>query len=416
MIYKPEYTWLSDACLNLTDDCNLACRYCFVEQHPHYMTLDIAKSAVDYLVDNLHKKKESGYIGHDTTATVTFFGGEPMLCYNRIIQPLVSYIEQTYPEEVSLSITTNGTLLSRERVQFLHDHKISPLLSIDGAPETQDYNRPCKDCRFSSAEQVMKNIPYLLEYFPDITFRSTIYQPTVEHTFENYVFAQYLGFNNIFMMPNCRSSWTEEQVAILEQEYIKIYDFIIDNFRNGFTPIFCTPINNSFERVLIHDLDVSTDRLMKSTSERQVIRCGLGTGMGSIGYDGSIYGCQEQDSRDKKNIFYIGDIYNGINQEKHEHLLLKYAAADAMKCEDPSYCENCPLLSQCATFACPSTAWDMFGNFHTDAKIHCQWERILFEQAARTMKILVAEDNQSFKHYLYEKCNFNNYWKEDSNG
>jgi hypothetical protein len=26
---------------------------------------------------------------------------------------------------------------------------------------------------------------------------------------------------------------------------------------------------------------------------KYVVRCGLGTGMGSIGYDGSIYGCQE---------------------------------------------------------------------------------------------------------------------------
>jgi MoaA/NifB/PqqE/SkfB family radical SAM enzyme len=29
--YKPEYALLSNAIINVTDDCNLQCRYCFVE-------------------------------------------------------------------------------------------------------------------------------------------------------------------------------------------------------------------------------------------------------------------------------------------------------------------------------------------------------------------------------------------------
>lgn len=29
--YKEEYGWLANICLNVTDACNLACRYCFVE-------------------------------------------------------------------------------------------------------------------------------------------------------------------------------------------------------------------------------------------------------------------------------------------------------------------------------------------------------------------------------------------------
>jgi hypothetical protein len=37
---------------------------------------------------------------------------------------------------------------------------------------------------------VQKNIPILLKYFPNTTFRSTIDENTVDHTFENYVFAE----------------------------------------------------------------------------------------------------------------------------------------------------------------------------------------------------------------------------------
>jgi len=30
-IYKKEYKYLTSAMLNVTDDCNLECKYCFVE-------------------------------------------------------------------------------------------------------------------------------------------------------------------------------------------------------------------------------------------------------------------------------------------------------------------------------------------------------------------------------------------------
>jgi len=39
--------------LNVTDDCNLQCRYCFVQQQPHYMTLQTAKDIADWLYQNL---------------------------------------------------------------------------------------------------------------------------------------------------------------------------------------------------------------------------------------------------------------------------------------------------------------------------------------------------------------------------
>jgi hypothetical protein len=52
----------------------------------------------------------------------------------------------------------------------------------------------------------------------------------------------------------------------------------------------------------------------------RVIRCGLGTGSGSIGFNGNIYGCQEQDSyAGEDSIFYLGNIYkDGIERELHD--------------------------------------------------------------------------------------------------
>ena len=168
--YKEEYAWPSKACLNVTDACNLACKYCFVEQNPHYMTLETAKDATHYLLENLEKRNKK--FNKNERARITFFGGEPMLLYDEIIVPLVNYIrENNLP--VDFGMTTNGTLLNEERIKFFRKNKFDLLLSIDGAKTTQDLNRPCKNGK-SSFDLIIPNIPYLLEKYPNITFRSTI--------------------------------------------------------------------------------------------------------------------------------------------------------------------------------------------------------------------------------------------------
>lgn len=195
-IYEELYRHPTCICLNLTDSCNLACKYCFVQQKPHFMTLDIAKKAVDWVIDNMKYRTEE-------KADITFFGGEPMLMYNDIIIPIVDYIENKYLNKINLSITTNGTLLNKEKIDFLYNHNIYPLLSIDGDKETQNFNRPQRNGE-GSFDLIENNIDYLLKKFPMITFRSTLYQPTVKNTYNNYKYAEKKGFKNIFLCPNAR--------------------------------------------------------------------------------------------------------------------------------------------------------------------------------------------------------------------
>ena len=131
--YKDEYAWLTNICLNVTDACNLACRYCFVEQNPHYMTYEIAEKTVHFILNNLKKKNEK--FKTNERCSITYFGGEPTLMWNEIIVPLTTYIRKNnFP--IDLTITTNGTLLNKERIQFLKDNNIFPLLSIDGNSNT----------------------------------------------------------------------------------------------------------------------------------------------------------------------------------------------------------------------------------------------------------------------------------------
>lgn len=410
--YKEEYAWLTNICLNVTDACNLACRYCFVEQHPHYMTLDVAKQAVHFILDNLEKKNKK--FNTNEKASITYFGGEPTLMWNEIIVPLTNYIrENNYP--ISLSITTNGTLLNKDRIEFLKDNKIKPLLSIDGEKETQEYNRPCRNLNQNSFNLVEKNIPLLLEAFPNTTFRATIYAETVEHTFNNYIYAIKKGFKNIFFLPDSRHPWTEEQKLKLKIELDKIYDFIEFCFENNTLPISYELINRSFEHILKHDIKILNKEFKQPKANRSLYRCGLGTGMGSIGYDGKIYGCQEQTSKTKHNIFYIGDLDKGIDKTKHSKLLKAYYIPKQSKCENSELCKKCELSNICIDFCCPSTSYDLFKDFFIDSELHCLLLRWLFENSVLMMHKLVPKNNELFKQYLNNKCNYKQYFEEGEN-
>ena len=80
--------------MNITDDCNLACHYCFVQQKPHYMDLQTAKDAVDFLWNNYQIKKEKKL--PTDNPYINFFGGEPTLLWDEIIEPLSIYIRNNY--------------------------------------------------------------------------------------------------------------------------------------------------------------------------------------------------------------------------------------------------------------------------------------------------------------------------------
>lgn len=400
MEYLDIYKYATCACLNITDNCNLACRYCFVQQKPHYMSLETAKDAIDYLANNFRMRKEINPNDPETTVDVTFFGGEPTLLWDEIIVPTVLYAEETYPDMFHFDMTTNGTLLNDERIQFIKDHNMYLLLSMDGPEEVQNYNRPQRNGQ-GSFDLVMKNIPKILEVRPMTTYRATVYQPTVGHLYETYKFAYEHGFQNVFMCPNAREDWTDENLEILHEEVHKIFTDLIMHFMEGQFPIHCALIDNAFKKVLEHDLQVRDGAFVNRAMSRSPVRCGLGTGSLSIAFDGKIFGCQEQDSRDTADYFYIGNIYDGIDVEKHKIIVEDYGKEEAIYCQEPEMCENCIVKYECLHDICPSVSHDRFNHFFTRPKVDCLYQQWMMQDAIVAMDILVKqENNQLFRQYL----------------
>lgn len=364
------------------------------------MTLQTAKDSIDWLVENQEKRALMLPSAKEEKVSVTFFGGEPTLLWDEIIVPIVNYANEIYPNQVNFGITTNGTLLNEDRIKWLYNHDIHPLLSIDGARETQEFDRPCRNGE-SSFDLVSKNIPIILKYFPNTTFRATLYEPTINHMFENYLFAIEQGFSNIFFCPNARNAWSEKSLNIFYKELGKIATYNIISFMEGYRPINFTNLNQAFVDILEHDKQIYFGDKQDLAPSRSVVRCGLGTGSASIAYDGKIFACQEQDSRDTNDYFYIGDIYNGIDIKKHKIILGDYNKSEIITCEDEKFCINCPSRLSCIHETCPSVSHDMFDNFFIRPKIDCLYSVWLQKYASIMMDFLVnQEKNEIFKDYL----------------
>lgn len=395
--YKEHYQYFCNVCLNLTDSCNLACKYCFVQQKPHFMSLETAKKSVDFMVNNLKQATKLGY-GQEKVH-LTFFGGEPTLCFDTIIVPLTTYIKNNYPDLFDLNMTTNGTLLNEERINFLKDNDIYLLLSCDGPPEVQDYNRPRRNGGKSS-ELIEKNIPLILKAFPNTTFRATINQDTCDKLFDSYIYAMQMGFSNAFFCPNCREKWTMENVEKLRKEVHKIFTYMALAYSNDSVTMRFVPIDRTFNHILLRDLEIFSNQPLKYDTTRNPYRCGLGTGSASIGYDGKIFSCQEQDSRDTNDYFYIGHIDSGIDIKKHSKILSDYEAKGPVVCENPKKCDTCLSRRICVHDNCPSVAYDLFKDFKIRPEIDCEWQKMLMDDALVVMKMMKEENNQLFKQYL----------------
>ena len=203
----------------LTHQCNLECKYCFVNQSQDTMSYEVACKGIDFLVKDLPEGKK---------AYVNFFGGEPLLKWSEVIVPTVFYAEETYPNKVKFNITTNCVLLNKEKAEFLIKHDIGILTSFDGCKETQDYNRPFHNGE-GSYNIVYNNIMNFKKINGSLaTMRTTVYPHTAYLMFENYMQAIEMGYKRLFFVPDSFSDFTEEEAAAYEKALFKIADHYIE--------------------------------------------------------------------------------------------------------------------------------------------------------------------------------------------
>lgn len=372
---------ITSAMLIVTHSCNLACRYCFVHQEPSHMSLETAKDAVHFLIEN----------AGDSVPEINFFGGEPLVMWDSVIKPLTLYIREL-SKPFRLSMTSNCVLLDEEKIAFMKEHDIGLLFSIDGGKETQDYNRPFHSGK-GSFDVLAPIIPRIAREFPGTTFRMTVIPPTCKNMFENIMFAKKSGFRSFFVMPDAFQPWSDEEFGVLESGLREYGDYFIDCYRRGETPIEFSTFEEAFRDIRAINSASGYRCAPKCRAEG---KCGLGSGkFASIHPNGSVYGCQEMTSNDgEDSAFYIGSIYDGIDEARRISLMGLYCAAD-IKGGDCALCKYNDICDG----GCVANNYLITGRINTVPEVCCRWKQVVLEEAIRVMQTLGGEKNESFKKH-----------------
>lgn len=363
------------------------------------MNFQVAKDTVDWLYENylFRAKNKLGPAPHDIPAIV-FFGGEPTLRWDDIIVPIIDYIKQK-KYRFRTSITTNCTLLNKERIDFLINNNTGILISMDGDKPTQDLTRPCKNGQ-SSFDLMIDNVKYLLERNPNFNMRATLNPENASQLFHNYLFAEELGFKNCSFVTNKREKWPEESIQILENEVAKIYQYHLEYFKKNIVP----PLQPG---MVLGSYYSAIEYKGKSEENKIPIQCNypscsIGRNYLAVNHEGKIFACQQEVSPD--SIFELGDIYNGIDIKRQMNLLntITDTLHEGLVCENPKVCKNCKNIVRCQQSFCAAAIMDRFSSFKIQPEISCRYKNAYINNALIMLNEL--KGNQCFAEYLRDDC------------
>lgn len=316
----------------VTKDCQLACKYCYLvgKNESERMSWEVAKQAIDYILDNEQDFPELSVIWD-------FIGGEPFLEI-KLIDKICDYLKTEmyrrnhhWFNSYRFSFSTNGINYHTEEVQDFIKKNSSHLsigITIDGTEKKHDLNRVYKTSGKGSYKDVVKNIPLWIEQFPNAGTKVTISSADIPYICESVLHLYSLGIKEVHINCVFEDVWKEGDDLLFEKQLIELADAIIDK------GLYKDYVCSFFSERLGKPLD---KKLMNQNW------CGAGR-MLAIDAQGNFYPCTRfaQYSLRNKQAIVIGNIKDGINKNRlRPFLCLDRCTQSKQECIDCEVAEGC---------------------------------------------------------------------------
>jgi uncharacterized protein len=164
--------------LQVTQQCNLRCQYCsFSGSYKHRehsnksMGLDVAKKAIDFLINRSSESRE---------LRVGFYGGEPLLEFD-MIKECVKYAgEMADGKKISFGMTSNATLINEKVIEFFVETDLDLIISLDGPRQIHDVNRRFAFNNCGTFDKVMKNIQQIKNSYPEYFLKKVKFNAVID--------------------------------------------------------------------------------------------------------------------------------------------------------------------------------------------------------------------------------------------
>ena len=315
-------------CLHIAHTCNLNCSYCFASQGKYHgeravMSFEVGKQALDFLIANSGSRRN---------LEVDFFGGEPLVNF-QVVKDLVAYarsIEKEHGKNFRFTLTTNGLLIDEDVIEFANRECHNVVLSLDGRKEIHDRFR-VDYAGNGSWDRIVPKFQQLVEarggqgYY----MRGTFTHANPDFLKDIQVMLD-LGFNELSMepvvaAPDDPSALTEEDKAIVMEQYEKLAMLMLDKDREG------KPF--TFYHYMI-------DLTGGPCIYKRISGCGSGTEYMAVTPWGDLYPCHQFVGEEK---FKLGDVWNGVDNIEIQNEFLEcnvYARPECRDCWARLYCSG----------------------------------------------------------------------------
>lgn len=355
--------------LCLTHDCNLRCRYCYGgRKRAAHMSLDTGRKAVSLALARTGRRLH-----------LVFFGGEPMLRMPTLVALTEHAREAASVAGVSVhpALTTNGTLLTEARAQWLCSRGFVLAVSCDGTREAHDANRRTRRGTSSHARTVAgirtalaAAIPVRVVMVADPS-NAALIAPSAAFLIE-------LGVRDLVVNPNWAADWSRSRDA-WTAAYEALGRLYVQSWRQG-------------REVWISVIDTKIQSHIKDGTLASE-RCDLGRTNLVVAPGGNLYPCDRLVGEDAGGPLVLGTVHTGPAPDR-------VRAIAGQVCDLPADCLGCAIARRCRNrCACANLA--MTGELGAPSDSLCFHEQLAVRVADEAAETLVAEGNAAFvrRHY-----------------
>lgn len=370
----------------LTNDCNLACSYCFESNKgkdymPKEMALDILKATYN-VVDPM-----AGIF------TLNMFGGEPLMNWETF-KAVCNYVLENNLK-IRITATTNLTLLTDEMIDYIDELSIPILVSVDGIKEVHDKHR----C--NSFDKVIENMKKLIDrdlgYL--IEARMTVAPDTAKYMYESVKMLVDLGINNIANVPASDLDWDAQSIQDYKDNYEKILDMYIDILND----------ETNKRNISLYKVDQALNLALEPIKE-DTSMCNIGNPRWVIvDWKGDIWPCPDYPTTDNVDLIAgkIGNFYTGVDETKVD-------PKPMVATYELERCKGCEAISICKS-GCPYENYTKNGKFNEPTIGYCTLQKAFVEiikayqdklleaTNIRSRQLNVLIENLKVKKYYDEK-------------
>ncbi|MEI6899270.1 MAG: SPASM domain-containing protein [Bacteroidota bacterium] len=336
--------------VQFTEDCNLACTYCFVvDKRKNKFSAEMGKRALDFLVLNSGNEKNLVY---------TFFGGEPLLEFESMYK-VMEYSKEVLDKtgkKTSFNATTNGLLLTKE-ILMKCEGMLPFLLSIDGNEKTHDKNR-IRQNGTGSFKEVFSKIELLKKYQGWVGTKMTITPETVYDIMENVDFLFKSGVNQFLISPSYEYEWSDAALKEYGQQFRLLGEYHRERVKKG------DYFRMSFFERKADDIDCLTG----------LWGCHAGRTHAVITYTGDIYPCTKFIGLEGYQCeeLYLGNIFDGLTNLRARERM--FNLTNHMF----SSCGSCTQKNACGG-GCPADNYYHNKSLYKPVKASCDMTHILHD-------------------------------------